>query len=83
MAAAEQMSNIGWETMVVELRGALNITATVSSIPHMAGRLIDVLRRRGAGVLTCTLPWSASQINQAAQRGAHKQISVKLLRLCV
>ena len=59
MAAAERMSTVGWGTMVAELRGASNITATVGSIPHKAGRLLDVLRKIGAGVLTSTPPWSA------------------------
>ena len=56
--AAEHVETMGWENMVADLRGASNLTETVRSIPHKAARLLDLLRRRGAGMLTSTPPWT-------------------------
>lgn len=70
--AAERVTSTGWENTVAELRGASNLTETVRSIPHKAARLLDLLRKRGACVLTSTPPWTQEQIDAAARRGAHK-----------
>jgi hypothetical protein len=75
MAAAVRVTTMGWENMVGELRGASHLTESVGDIPHKAGRLLNLLRKNGVGVLLSTRPWTPDQIDQAAQRGAHKSAS--------
>ncbi len=53
-------------------RGASNVTQTVHRLDHKAARLLDHLRRRGAGVTLTTAPWSAEQQCTAIARGSHQ-----------
>lgn len=70
---AIKLANIGnWELFVDAERGPADIAGTVRSLPHKAARLLEHLRRRGAGVPLHTPPWSAERIQMAAQRGSHR-----------
>ena len=70
--AAARVGQVGWHRMVEERRGTSNLTDTVATIPHKAGRLLNFLRKQGAGVPTSTGPWTQAQVDHAASRGAHK-----------
>lgn len=62
----------GWHRLIDELRGQSDVTPTVRSIPHKAGRLLDHLRRRGAAVPMATQPWDLDRKDAAITRGSHQ-----------
>ena len=70
--SAERLTSLGWEGLVTEARGRTQMADGVGNIPHKAARLLDYLRRKGAGVVMQTPPWTAAQIHHAALRGSHK-----------
>lgn len=53
-------------------RGESNVSRGVRHLPHKAARLLEHLRRRGAGVLTSTAPWTLHRLDAAVTRGSHK-----------
>lgn len=63
-------------------RGPADITASVGTIHHKAARLLDHLRRRGAGVSLHTKPWTASQLQEAAHRGSHRSAKEEVEFVC-
>lgn len=44
----------------------------VSRLPHKAARLLERLRKRGAGITTSTPPWGTARCDAAVARGSHK-----------
>ena len=70
--SAEKLAKLGWEGLVTEVRGRTQMAEGVGTIPHKASRLLNYLRRKGAGVMMHTPPWTTEQIQQAARRGSHK-----------
>jgi hypothetical protein len=66
------MRRIGWEAVVNRARGESNIARQVRRLPHKAARLLEHLRRRGAGVTTVAEPWTPKRRDEAVARGAHK-----------
>ena len=62
----ERLADLGWEGFVAEARGRSQMSESVGTIPHKAARLLDYLRRKGAGVMM------HAQVRQAARRGSHK-----------
>ena len=69
---AHRLRRDGWHRTVVNVRGESNITGSVGTLPHRAARLLQHLRRRGAGVPLRTAPWTRSQCDAAVQRGPHQ-----------
>lgn len=59
----------GWHRLIDELRGQSDVTPTVRSIPHKAGRLLEHLRCRGASVPMATPPWDLDRKDAAILRG--------------
>ncbi|KAI2513452.1 hypothetical protein MHU86_926 [Fragilaria crotonensis] len=62
----------GWHRLIDELRGQSDVTPTVRSIPHKAGRLLEHLRRRGASVPMASPPWDLDRKDAAILRGSHQ-----------
>lgn len=69
---AARLREVGWRRLVDQIRGKLNITETVRSIPHKAARLLDHLRCRGASVTLATAPCPVEHQHNAMKRGPHK-----------
>jgi hypothetical protein len=69
---AELIRRFGWEVVVSKARGESNVSRGVRQLPHKAARLLQHLRRRGAGVLTSTAPWTIQRLDAAVARGSHK-----------
>ena len=70
---AKAVARVWWNTMVHRARGDSNISeGAVRGLPHKASRLLEQLRRRGAGVLTSTGPWGPVRCDDAVRRGSHK-----------
>ena len=70
--ASKKLDSVGWEELVRSARGTSQLSEGVKGLPHKAGRLLDLLRRKGAGVPMQTAPWTHEQILAAAKRGSHK-----------
>ena len=70
--AARSLKRVGWKAVVDKARGESNLARAVRQFPHKAARLLDHLRRRGAGVTLVTRPWTTQQRDAAVTRGAHK-----------
>ena len=70
--SAERLATLGWEGLVAEARGRSQMADGVGAISHKAARLLDFLRRKGAGVVMQTPPWTKDRVQQAARRGSHK-----------
>jgi hypothetical protein len=70
---ASKLEIVGdWELFVKGERGNADIPEDVHKVPHKAARLLDHLRRRGAGVPLRTRPWTRDQLRAAASRGSHR-----------
>lgn len=69
---ARRVRQCGWEAVVNEVRGESNLAKDVRRLPHKAARLLEHLRRRGAGVVTRTEPWTEQRRDEAVRRGAHQ-----------
>ena len=72
LETAAAIQREGWQAYVDRVRGASNMASGVGALPHKAGRLLNHLRKRGAGVTMSTAPWSTAQCEAAMRRGPHK-----------
>ena len=72
MVSWRQRQRIGWEAVVNSVRGESNLAQAVRRLPHKTARLLEHLRRRGAGVTLTTKPWAIGRRDDAIARGAHK-----------
>jgi hypothetical protein len=70
--SAESLASLGWEDLVTEARGRTQMADGVGKIPHKAARVLDYLRRKGAGVMMQNPSWTVAHIQHAALRGSHK-----------
>lgn len=70
--ANKKLDSVGWEELVRSARGTSQLLAGVKWLPLKAGRLLDLLRRKGATVPMRTAPWTHEHILVAAKRGSHK-----------
>lgn len=78
-----KLASVGsWELFVASERGPADISESVRFIPHKASRLMDHLRRRGAGAPLRTGPWSTDRILQAAKRGSHRSAKDEVEFVC-
>ena len=90
MRAASKLECVGsWELFVEGVRGMADITPDVATLPHKAARLLEHLRRRGAGVPLHTGPWTKDRIYAVALRGSHSLakdevefVCLEMLQLC-
>ena len=71
-AAKAKLDAAGWEELVRSARGTSQLSDGVKRLPHKAGRLLDLLRRKGATAPMRNAPWTHEQILAAASRGSHK-----------
>lgn len=62
----------GWPWAVLEARGESNLSREVHRLPHKKARLLSHSKKRGAGVLTTTLPWALQRRKDAVRQGAHQ-----------
>ena len=69
---AKRLELEGWDAVVTAVWGRSNITEAVGRMPHRAARLLQHLRKRGAGVTFATPPWSRQRCDEAMERGAHQ-----------
>ncbi|KAI2507850.1 hypothetical protein MHU86_6630 [Fragilaria crotonensis] len=81
-AAAKLDNSVNWEWFVATERGQADITPTVGTLPHKAARLLEHLRKRGAGVPLHTGPWSEEQLQRAAARGSHQSAKGEVEFVC-
>ena len=83
--AASKLDSVGsWDLFVAGERGGLaDIAVEVATVPHKAARLMEHLRRRGAGVPLHTGPWDSCRIRLAAQRGSHRSAKDKVEFVCL
>lgn len=88
--AASKLETLGvWDLFVETERGVADIAADVRKLPHKAARLLEHLRRRGAGVPLHTKPWTPARIRAAAHRDSHRSaknevefVCTKMLEFC-
>lgn len=83
--AASKLDNVGsWDSFVLSERGGLaDISVAVASVPHKAARLMEHLRRRGAGVPLHTGPWDEDRLRRAAERGSHRSAKDEVEFVCL
>ena len=65
----------GWETFVLQTRGAQHIRENVHNVPHPAADLLKRIRDHGAIVETATEPWERSKIEERLRRGSHNLVN--------
>ena len=82
--AAHKLNCVGsWDLFVAGERGASDISVDAVALPHKAARLMEHLRRRGAGVPLHTGPWNADRLRLAAQRGSHRSAKDEVEFVCL
>lgn len=62
--------------------GLPDISATVAALPHKASRLLEHLRKRGAGLSVHTAPWEPDCVRRAANRRSHKSAKLDIEFVC-
>ena len=83
MQAASKLEHLGtWDSFVAMECGRPDIAAGVGSLPHKAARLMEHLRRRGAGVPLHTGPWDYERLRRAASRGSHRSAKDEVEFVC-
>ena len=70
-ADAALLKELGWTKFVQRLRTRSDF-ASLDEVHHPARRLLNFYKHRGAPVKLATKPWSASRVQAALRRGAHK-----------
>ena len=85
MQSASKLDSVGsWGLFVLSERGGLaDISVGAASIPHKAARLMEHLRRRGAGVPLHTGPWALDRVRRAAERGSHRSAKDEVEFVCL
>ena len=79
---ALQLSSVGWNKLVQNVRGRSNITPSARRLPHKAARFLRHLGTRGAGVTLSTAPWSHERQTQAVLRGSHQSSHGEIEFVC-